>query len=76
MHIPPIVIFESLRIQESHKQNLPAGSTVQMTASVTLARLRFYNCYRILKTSRKRLHVLGGHNVLLLSGSFELLSET
>jgi hypothetical protein len=47
--ILPIVIFECVRILESHKQNSPAGSSVQMTASVTLARPCFCNCYRILK---------------------------
>jgi hypothetical protein len=29
--IPPVVIFEGVSIHESHKQNLPAGSNVQIT---------------------------------------------
>jgi hypothetical protein len=28
---PPMIIFKGLSILESYKQNLPAGSTVQMT---------------------------------------------
>jgi hypothetical protein len=75
VYIPPMYIFEGVRILESHKQILPAASTVQMTQSDYIYETVCLELLHHLKETAFRVSAyVHWPDISLLSGSFELVS--